>query len=330
MHKDVEARVGKALDERVFPGCVIGVVRSNGERELLVAGKSIYGPEGRAVDEDTVYDLASITKSIPTASLALSLISEGKLRLEDEVNKYLPELKNDHGATIEYLLTYRVHGTQLSRLKDKTPDEFIAYVFSNGFDGLHGKSNYMNLPAFLLSLILERIDSESLDALAQKHFFAPLHMNKTTFFPATFPYMEIAPTEIDRQGREIRSVVHDESTRVFANVGKTVGHAGLFSTAPDLLTFLGALLSGKYQYIVAGAEKGLGWQVNDPSFMGQYAGSRVFGKTGFTGTSVVCDIKRGIAFVILSNRTYPKRPLNSRAINSFRRDIADILLSSDH
>jgi len=193
------------------------------------------------------------------------------------------------------------------------------------------------LPAFLLGLILERVTDESLDALARRHFFEPLGMKNTTFFPKKIPYMEknpilymeSVPTEIDEQGNVVCGMPHDESARVFANVGKTVGHSGLFSTAPDLLIFLGELLSGKYQYIVEGAEKGLGWQVNASSFMGRYAGLRVFGKTGFTGTSFVCDIEHGIAFVILSNRTYPKRPLDSEGINTFRRDIAGILLDSD-
>ena len=324
MRKEIEERVAKAIQENVFPGCVIGIVRANGEREIAPFGSSIYGTGGERVKADTVYDLASITKSIPTASLALLLIAEGKLTLSDTVKKYLPELENDYDATIEDLLTYRVHGTQLSLLKDKTPDEFIAHVFSHGFDCSRGEQNYTNLPAFLLGLIIERITSDSLNALAQRHFFEPLHMKRTTFFPAQFPITEIAPTKTDVHG-----IVHDESARVFANVGKTVGHSGLFSTAPDLLIFLGELLSGKYQYIVEGAEKGLGWQVNASSFMGRYAGLRVFGKTGFTGTSFVCDIEHGIAFVILSNRTYPKRPLDSEGINTFRRDIAGILLDSD-
>src|SRR3989344_2468411 len=325
MRKEIEERVAKAIQENVFPGCVIGIVRANGESEIAPFGSSIYGAGGERVKADTVYDLASITKSIPTSSLALLLIAEGKLTLSDTVKKYLPELENDYDATIEDLLTYRVHGTQLSLLKDKTPDEFIAHVFSHGFDRSRGEQNYTNLPAFLLGLILERVTNESLDALARRHFFEPLGMKNTTFFPRKIPYMESVPTEIDEQGDVVYGVPHDESARVFANIGKTVGHAGLFSTAPDLLTFFGALFSGEYQYIVAGAEKGLGWQVNDPGFIGQNTRPRIFGKTGFTGTSVACDIECGIAFVILSNRTYPRRPDNSDTINAFRRDIANLV-----
>ena len=107
-----------------------------------------------------------------------------------------------------------------------------------------------------------------------------------------------------------------------------MGHAGLFSTADDILTFLEALIAGTFPAVVRGAQEGLGWQLADERFMGKDAGKRTFGKTGFTGTSVVCDVERGIALVILSNRTYPKRPPNDDAIYAFRRDIADIVLGA--
>src|SRR3989344_3155636 len=335
MRKEIEERVAKAIQENVFPGCIIGIVRANGEREIAPFGSSIYGTGGERVKADTVYDLASITKSIPTASLALLLIAEGKLTLSDTVKKYLPELENDYDATIEDLLTYRAHGTQLSLLKDKTPDEFIAHFFSHGFDCSRGEKNYTNLPAFLLGLILERVTDESLDALARRHFFEPLGMKNTTFFTKKIPYMEqkpipymeSVPTEIDEQGNVVCGMPHDESARIFAKVEKAVGHAGLFSTVPDLLNFLEALLQGKYLHIVEGAEKGLGWQLNDANLMGQHTGPRLFGKTGFTGCSVACDIHRGVAFAILSNRTYPKRPPDQEAINAFRRDIVGIIFS---
>ncbi|MDP3965747.1 MAG: serine hydrolase, partial [bacterium] len=118
-----------------------------------------------------------------------------------------------------------------------------------------------------------------------------------------------------------------ESARVFAKAGKAVGHAGLFSTAPGILAFLEALLRGKYPHIANGAQKGLGWELNQP-FMGKYAGPHTFGKTGFTGTSCVCDMERGVAFVILSNCTYPARPADRSAVDAFRADIADIVFKS--
>ena len=139
---------------------------------------------------------------------------------------------------------------------------------------------------------------------------------------------------------------HDESAYVFAKENRAIGHAGLSSTAPDLLNFLEMLLrEGELhgrrffsnqilqdmrtnQISELGSFTGLGWELNQPRFMGKYCTEHTFGKKGFTGASVVCDIERGVAFVLLSNRTYPKRPANDTAINAFRSDIADVMLES--
>lgn len=325
----ITARANEAIKAKVFPGCVIGVVRANGEREVIPFGHFTYDASSETVLENTIYDLASITKSIPTASLALTLAGEGKLHPADKVVKYLPELKNDHGAIIEDLLTYRVRGLQLSTLKDKSPDEVLSYVFERGFDGPPGEHLYTNIPAFLLGIVLQRIAGERLDALAKKYFFGPLGMNDTTFFPTGMS--RIPPTELV-DGTEVRGIVHDESARVFSHTHRAVGHAGLFSTAPDILNFLETLLQGKLPAVLVGAQMGLGWQKAEPWFVGSHFEKGAFGKTGFTGTSVAVDPEHGVAFVVLSNRTYPKRPPDAAsihsAVNVFRADIADIVFSA--
>ena|SRR3990167_1196010 len=320
----IHERAEQAIKERIFPGCVVGIIRTDGLREIIPVGTL----DGHAsVQEDTLYDLASITKSIPLASLALTLAAEnpgrlpGRFNLPGKVVEYLPELQNDHGATIEDLLRYRVTGPRLSQLGFKTFEEIRTYVFEHGFDGPAGDGAYTNLPAFLLGVIVERVTGEILPALANRYFFEPLGMSDTTFFPSDLE--RIAPTEIV-DDEEIRGIVHDESARVFARARRAVGHAGLFSTAPDLLKFLEALLNGKLPAVVEGAQKGLGWEVKR-DWMGSKGSERVFGKTGFTGTSILCDVERGIGLVILSNRTYPHRPRDNSAINAFRKDIADIV-----
>jgi CubicO group peptidase (beta-lactamase class C family) len=72
---------------------------------------------------------------------------------------------------------------------------------------------------------------------------------------------------------------------------------------------------------------GLGWELNQPRYMGTFCGPHTFGKTGFTGTLCVGDIEKEIAYVILSNRTFPKRPIDSSAINALRADIGELVLS---
>jgi CubicO group peptidase (beta-lactamase class C family) len=314
MLEQIAERAKRAVVDRVFPGCVIGVVRTSGERKILPFGTLTYDASSPEVSENTIYDLASVTKSIPVASLAAMFVAEGKFALNDTVKKHIPELQNDFGATIEDLLRYRVHGPRMSELNYQTFEQIRTQVFERGFDTPAGESEYTNLPAFLLGIILERVSGEILPALADKYFFGPLKMNDTTFFPHDLS--RVAPTEIANDV-EIRGIVHDESARMFAQKRRAVGHAGLFSTAPDLLNFLEAMLQGKFPAVTEAAKQGLGWQLMS---------NGTFGKTGFTGTSVVVAPEKGMGLVILSNRIYPKRPPDSSAINEFRSDIVRILL----
>ncbi len=314
-----------AIKERVFPGCVIGIVRT-GERIIKAYGTRAYN--GEVVREDTVYDLASITKSVPVASLILKLIHDKALALDDLVRTWIPELRNDHAATIEDVLRYRVYGEPMSLIAHLAPHDIKQHICATGFRDLPGESHYSNVPAYLLGIIIERVSGKTIDALAREVFFEPLNM-QSTFFPIAGTHFDvghsIAPTETIEAG-DIVGIVHDESARAFACEGKVVGHAGLFSTASDLAAFLEALLAGSFPYIIQGAQKGLGWDLNRGTFMGTRFGPRTFGKTGFTGTNVVCDTDRGVGLAILSNRTYPNRPENSEAINSFRRSVADLVL----
>jgi CubicO group peptidase (beta-lactamase class C family) len=322
MRNEIATRIEQAIAERVTPGCIVGIIHTNGERELFPIGRFTYNTDSPQVTEDTIYDLASVTKSIPVASLTALFIAEGKLALNDTVKKYIPELENDFGATIEDLLRYRVRGAQMSALNYPTFEQVRTHIFEKGFDGPPGESEYTNLPAFLLGIILERVGAEILPALSHKYFFGPLEMRETTFFP--HDVSRVAPTEFV-EDLEIQAIVHDESARKFAEKRRAVGHAGLFSTAPDLLNFLEALLQGKFPLIIEMAQDGLGWQ-REGAILGSHPMAGMFGKTGFTGTSVVVDPKKEIAYVLLSNRTHPTRPANSDGINSLRRDIADIIL----
>ncbi len=321
MPDEIETVANRAIQQGVFPGCTIALVRK-GERFVRAFGTLAHN--GEPAREDTIYDLASITKSIPVASLILKLAHDESLALNDLVRTWIPELQNDHAATIEDLLRYRVHGEPMSLIAQLAPKEIQQHIFRTGFADLPGESRYSNLPAYLLGIIIERAGGKSIDRLAREVFFEPLNM-QSTFFPVAGMDFDvshsIAPTEILETG-DVVGIVHDESARAFAREGQVVGHAGLFSNAGDMATFLEALLAGSFPYIVKGAQKGLGWELNRGAFMGLRFGPRTFGKTGFTGTSVVCDCDRGVGLVILANRTYPNRPETNAAINEFRHAVA--------
>lgn len=347
MEQQISVKAHEAIKNKVFPGCVVGYVKKSGERNILPYGRFTYEESAELVKEDTIYDLASITKSIPTACLALRLIDEKRLSLIDRLIDYVPEFANSdrEAVLIKHLLTYTMGGYGLASLRLKTAADIFNVVFTRDFEERPGSIfKYSNIPAALLGLVLERVGGGTLDELADRDFFSPLKMHRTTFFPERFPIGEIPPTEIDDSETLIQGIVHDESARACKRDGKIVGHAGLFSTAGDLLTFLEMLLNkgmlngkrylsedvveqmGTNQIPELHDHTGLGWELDQPQWMGSRRTPHTFGKTGFTGTMVVCDVEKETAYIILSNRTYPKRPADSSANNAFRASIGEILL----
>ncbi len=329
MKKIIEA-AEQAVAAHVFPGCVIGV--KHGTQTFLKAfGRQTYEVNAPAVTEDCVYDVASITKSVALATLTHQLLSDRRLSLETKLIEFVPEYQGGfrEDITLWHLLTYTIGGMSLAEFKDKSAEEITNLVLT--FQPAHPPGahfRYSNVPAFLLGLLVERILGP-LDRAADERIFKPLEMMATTFFPT-----QAVPTEIDDRGL-VCNVVHDESAYVFRRAGKTVGHAGLFSSVPDLMTFLEAFHAGRMDAARAernqiphlGLFTGLGWELNQGHFMGVHRSSKSFGKTGFTGCSVVCDTKREISVVILSNRTFPRRPADSSAIAAFRNTVCDIVFA---
>jgi len=351
LEKLIRERVLQAIKEKNFPGCVVGVVRKRGERTVVPCGTFTFDPNSPNIKETSIFDVASITKVIPTSSLALKLIDEGRLGLEDKLIKYVPELSNSdrEKVLIKHLLTHTLeYDFQLSAYKNSSPDEILNVIFSTEFKSRPGTNFfYANATSILLGLVVARILGGTLDELGDDYYFRPLKMTRTTFHPLKrFQKTEIVPTEIQEwRGGLIQGEVHDESAYVLSHK-ITAGSAGLFSTVPDLLTFLemllneGSLEGHKYfsheiiqqietnQIANLGHYAGLGWELNQPWYMGKHCSSKTFGKTGFTGCNCVCDIKRGIGLVILSNYTYPTRKPDSTVMNRFRTEIADIVFEN--
>ncbi len=343
-------RLETAVLEKVFPGCVLGIVWQDGRRKIFPVGNFTYEKDSQKVLEDTIYDLASVTKSIPTSCILLKLIEEGKVNLESFVADFIPQFGNfpdKKQVTIKHLLTYTLEldVPALSSLKDKSPDEIVDVVCLAPLKSVPGsKFFYNNGTALLIGLVIQKITGESLDVYSDREFFAPLGMNRTTFCPERFPRAEIAPSEIDSwRDRIIQGEVHDESTFTLQKK-YFFGIAGAFSTVPDILTFQEVLLHGGMKdgkrYFsentiqmmhtnmmprVMGEAVGLGWSIYNSLYMGTKVSKEVFGKTGFTGTLVLTDPVKGIGFTLLSNRTFPHRPKDSSPINAVRGDIADII-----
>jgi len=342
-------RIQRAYDDGVFPGCVVGIVTSSGQRAILPFGHFTNDPLSRSVCEDSLFDVASITKSIPTSSLMLKLLEDGSIGLDDHVIDILPEIRNEYRERIlmRHLLTHTLNfGIRMSAYKDLPPLELLDAIYGAKLTAAPGESfYYTNATSILMGIVVERVYGKSLDVLARELFFEPLSMHRTSFFPETFDREDIMPTEIDSwRGRTVQGEIHDESSYTLRKA-MIAGSAGLFTTVPDVLNFIEMMLKGGVyngtrllseqtlcsietnQTTLPGIYSGLGWELYQPRYMGQYCTEHTFGKTGFTGCVCVADRKKSIGFVLLSNYTYPHRKNDVSIINSVRCDIADIVFS---
>jgi len=348
METQIKNRAMLAIKESVFPGCVIGLIKKNGERIVVPCGNFTFETNSKEIKQDSIFDVASITKSIPVSSLALKLIDEGKLKLEDKLINFLPEFKNSQreSVLIKHLLTQTLdYSFRLSSHKDKSAEEILNIILTSELKTKPGeKFFYSNATTIILGLVIEKITGKTLDILAEEIFFKPLKMTRTSFNPLLkFKKEEIVPTEIQEwRGGLIHGEIHDESAYILSK-NKPVGSAGIFSTVPDLLNFLEMLLNngtlnGKHYFSQEITKSfhtnqlshinewsGLGWELNQPQYMGTNNTNSTFGKTGFTGCVVTCDIQKGIGIVILSNYTYPKRKPDTEKLNKFRKDISEII-----
>lgn len=334
--------------EKIFPGYSLGIL-TKGKSEFVSGGHETDDPRSAAVGAHTVYDVASITKAIPTAALALMLVEQGKLGLAQPLCDVVPEFRGPCRGEIRisHLLTHTLDfDFRLSDKKNLPPAEILGAIFNARLRSPPGTVYcYANASSVLLGLAVERAGGARLDKLAHARFFAPLGMRRTTFFPEALEAASIAPAEVDPwRGRVIRGEVHDESAWAL-RPAVIAGSAGLFSTAPDLLIFLEMLLCkgerGGRRYLLPatvrlmhtnalpasmGVSAALGWELDAERFMGKHRGASTFGKTGFTGCAIVADpvLQRG--FVFLTNHTFPRRRESNDRINAVRSRLADTIL----
>ena len=288
--------------------------------------------------QNSIFDCASITKSMPTGYLALKAMESGILNLDTPVADILPDFAAYHNkeAKIFHLLTHSLdYRFPASSLKDLPPQEIWQRICSHKFEIPPGQLFcYGNANSILLGKVLESVYHTPLDKLAKERVFEPLKMQSTGWHPLEWaPANCIIPTEIcPWRGRELRGETHDESAWKLEHEFGAVGSAGVFSTAPDILTFLEHILKDDFlldkltrNAFDSGSDcTALGFELDNPKFMGNCQ-SPTFGKTGFTGTSFICQPKNKLCLVILCNYTYPSRKPNADKINEFRANMAELL-----
>lgn len=273
---------------------------------------------------DTPFDLASLTKLF-TSVAAVQQIERGTLGVDARVGDFLPDFRAAavHGITVRHLLTH-TSGLRPELPLYDCPDDAarMAALRAEAPITPPGTVLYSDLNMLLLQFVLERVTGRTLDVVIRDGITRPLGMTATGFGPcpgAAATEDQRPPWAKARRGM-LRGVVHDENAWA---LGGVAGHAGLFSTAPDLAVFCRTLLAGgSYGPArILGPDfvellltpPGLGFALDQPWFMGDLAGHGAAGHTGFTGTSLTLDPATDTFLVLLTNRVHPVRRPASNA-----------------
>ena len=324
------------------PGAVLGV-SIDGARFLHTTGQ-LGADDGTPVEPSTLYDLASLTKVVGLTTALMLAVEERKLDLDAPIQRYVPEFSGGlkERVTVRMLLAHASGLPAWRPLFRETGNraEAIELAIGTPLESAPGaREVYSDLGLIVLTQAVEMIYRERLDSLLERRVFGPLGVHSLRFLPAEDLH-GIAPTELDLwRGRVLRGEVHDENAARMEGVS---GHAGLFGSAPDLLTFAEWLLERwregtngpslvqaftRRQELVAGSSRALGWDTPTPGgSAGSLLSANSFGHTGFTGTSLWIDPQHRLAIVLLSNRVNPTR--NNPRWNPVRGRIADLVMTT--
>jgi CubicO group peptidase (beta-lactamase class C family) len=344
----------RGCDDKVFPGAAAEVGSSDGVRWRANFGATRYDAEARAVDDDTLYDLASLTKVIATTTVALTLFDRGVLDLATRVGAVVPEWQGLDRDWVTLLdLLEHASGLPEWRPLHRTARGTTAFVSAIASEPLayapRAQSVYSDLGFILLAAVLERIAGDPLDQLTARALGEGIGADVTTAL--TFGVRQdqlphVAPTHVsDERGTLAPGAVDD--TNAWA-LGGVAGHAGLFGAVGPVGAFAAAMLrasrphSGARRVVaspasvsqflrpstVPGSSRALGWDLMRPtSSCGTRMSAAAFGHTGFTGTSIWIDPDADVYCVLLSNRVHPTAG-DPDGIRTVRRAFHDAVMAT--
>ena len=329
--------IENAIETRQIPGAVLLVGRGSSVVYRKAYGRRVIEPTPEPMTVDTIFDLASLTKPIATATAVMQLVEDGRIRLDDRIASHLPDFGR-HGKdtiTVRHLLTH-VGGLRGDLdLEDPwigrdTALELAAEEIPLAAPG--ERFIYSDIGFLVLGALIEHVTGLPLEQFVKQRITTPLGMKDTGFTPPVTAQTRIAPTQrctplgprCEGSGQiMLRGEVHDPTARRMRGVA---GHAGLFGTADDLARYARMLLEGgalgstrilsplsvvKMTSPATPAEllsvRGLGWDIDSSysSNRGELLPIGSFGHTGFTGTSLWIDPLTGTYIILLTNRVHP-------------------------
>ncbi|WP_165998256.1 serine hydrolase domain-containing protein [Bacillus sp. Cs-700] len=355
--QEIDGLLQSAIDDQVMPGAVAFVARRGHIVKEAAYGYSAQYTDGDFTEmdnpipmsEDTIFDLASISKLFTTTA-AMTLYEDGAFQLDDPVAKYIPEFaaNGKENVTIEQLMTHT------SGFKPWIPlytigedrEDRLEYVFQYPLQSAPGTDyTYSDLNMITLGALIERLSGMRLDEYVKQEITEPLGMKDTMYNPPAELKERIAATEYQPWTNRglVWGEVHDESAWSLDGVA---GHAGVFSTASDLAKFAHMyLMEGRYGGTrilepatvklltenripeFPGDDHGLGWELQQGWFMDALSESTTLGHTGYTGTSIVVSPSNQTIAILLTNRVHPTRETvsTSPTRRAFARQVADAI-----
>ena len=337
-----ERLITAAVERGEIPGGVLLVGRGEAILYRKAFGWRALLPERVKMTEDTVFDLASLSKPIGCATSIMLLVERGQINLTDPVARYLPAFAaNGKGkVTIEQLLLHRAGLTPDNPLDDYTGGKEqafanlfnLALTYEPGTDCVYSDVGYI-----VLGKLLETVDGRPLDVFTREELFLSLGMKDTTYNPPPALRPRCAPTE-QRNGQWMLGEVHDP--RAYA-LGGVAGHAGLFSTADDLARWCRMILNNgtldghrvladmtvremtRPRCLADGEDcraYGLDVLTAYSSARGNlFEAGATYGHTGFTGTMFWIDPRHNAYMIFLTNHVHPKDPGASTIVDLRRR-----------
>ncbi|HOB73926.1 MAG TPA: DUF1343 domain-containing protein [Phycisphaerae bacterium] len=342
-----ERLINSAIDRGDIPGGVLLVGRGDTTLYRKAFGSRAVLPERVPMTEDTIFDLASVSKVVGCATSVMLLLERGQINLTDRVAKYIPAFaaNGKDQVTVEHLLLHRSGLIPDNSLRDYTgtPEQSLAAIYNLKLSYQPGTAFvYSDLGYIVLAELVRIIDGRPLDVFAREEIFLPLGMNDTWYNPPAALKPRCAPTE-QRNGRWMIGEVHDP--RAYA-LGGVAGHAGLFSTVDDLARWCRMILNlgtldGKRvlsemtvremvrpRCLADGSNcRGYGFDTRSAysSARGNlFEAGTTYGHTGFTGTMFWIDPHHNAYVIFLTNHVHPKDKGSSNIVDLRRRVITTV------
>jgi CubicO group peptidase (beta-lactamase class C family) len=329
-----------------FPGAVVLVGQQDNIVYRQAFGNEAIDPCEEPTDRNTIFDIASLTKPIATATSIMILRDRNAIQLDDKVSKYLPAFacNGKEEVWIEHLLTHTsglpayTNAAELAeQFGSPCPEKVIEKICASVALSKPGEEfRYSCLGYIILAKIVETISGQNIGEFSKANIFAPLGMKYTSYNPPEGWERDIAATEII-DGRPLRGIVHDPLARLMAGLS---GNAGLFSNAYDLSIYCRMILNdGKWHgkrilspesvkllTVARTHGRACGFDVNSiyAWVKGSYAPKEAFCHTGYTGTSIVCDPVSKTYIIILTNRVHPNDDGTTKPV---RIKISDIVFN---